>query len=91
MSNINEVRKQILFSVMEERIRQIDLPGSEWDLKNTPNDWIAIASHYLSEATRRNGVVPNKDDFQESLTKSAAVILAALENINTLVENNHLK
>ena len=91
MSNINELRQSILNLVLEERIRQLDLPGSEWDLKNNTNDWIAIAVHYLSESVRRNGVIPEKKDFQESLIKSAAVILAALENIQFLNQNNHLK
>lgn len=70
--------------IRAERQRQLDLPGSEWDARNTPGDWVAIVSHYVSNEVRRNGIVPEEEEFRVSLIKAAAVILAALENINEM-------
>jgi hypothetical protein len=72
--------------VRHERDRQKSLPGSEFDSKNTVNDWVAIASHYLSEPAKRKGPTSHwggapvsQVDYEDSLIKAAAVIIAALE------------
>lgn len=67
--------------VRQERERQFNLPGSEYDVRNSPNDWAAIAMHYLAEEVRRGGRVPDADDYIDSLVKAAAVIRAALEHV----------
>ena len=85
-SNVNEFISQILI----ERSRQKDLPGSEWDHKNSPGEWIALISHYVSEEVRRNGILPSKEYFEESLIKAAAVILATLEHIDDMYEREQL-
>ena len=74
-----------------ERQRQADLPGSEWDSKNTPGDWVAIVSHYVSSEVRRNGMVPMAEDFEDKLVKAAAVILAALENLEVMKDRGELQ
>jgi hypothetical protein len=81
---MSERRVEILRRIQEERLRQFMLPGSEWDVKNTPNDWVAIATHYLSEEVRRGGLKPSQDEFEDALIKAAAVIIAALENTDTM-------
>lgn len=86
-----DFRYQLMERIINERERQINLPGSEWDIKNTPNDWIAIASHYLAEETRRNSVIPNKNNFEDSLIKAGAVILAALEHVDIMEERKTIK
>lgn len=78
---MSAARDAILARIKAERERQLDLPGAEWDLRNTPNDWIAIASTYLCRESQRNyGVSFDKAEYIDSLIKAAAVILAALEH-----------
>ena len=77
----NQIRQHIVDDIIIERIRQLNLPGSEFDIKHTPNDWIAISAKYLAEsATRRNQKVDIA--YRENLIKAAAVIVAALEQLD---------
>ena len=80
-----------LEKVRAERQRNADLPGSEWDVKNTPGDWVAIVTHYVSAEVRRNGVVPETEEFEDKLIKAAAVIAAALENIDVMKDRGELQ
>lgn len=73
-------RKQILERINQERTRQESLPGSEYDQKHTRNDWIAIATMYLSRAASRKQIPVTAEEYRDSLIKAAAVILAALEH-----------
>lgn len=82
---------KIIEQIRAERQRQADLPGSEWDAKNTPGDWVAIVSHYVSSEVRRNGMVPLADDFEDKLVKAAAVIIAALENLEVMKSRDELQ
>jgi hypothetical protein len=75
---------EALAAIEAERRRQADLHGAEWDLRNSPNDWIAIASHYLAESVRRGNNLPTADEYKESLIKAAAVIVAALEHVSVI-------
>ena len=83
--------EDILERIHAERQRQADLPGSEWDARNTPGEWVAIVSHYVSAEVRRNGLVPDSMEFQDNLVKAAAVILAALENVETMKGRGELQ
>ncbi len=83
--------------VRQERDRQKSLPGSEFDSKNTVNDWVAIAAHYLSEPAKRKGPTSHwggspvsQVDYEDSLIKAAAVIIAALELSDHLKEKGDL-
>jgi len=73
-----------------ERERQFDLPGSEWDAQNTPGDWIALISHYVSKEVRKNGMVPEAAEFEDALIKAGAIILAALEHTENMKERDEL-
>lgn len=84
-------RNEILERIITERSRQSDLPGSEWDAKNTPGDWVAIATHYVGAEVRRNGMVPQAEEFSDNLIKAAAVILATLENLEVMKARNELQ
>lgn len=77
---------------MKERERQVDFTGSEYDVNNTPNDWIAIAIYYLSQNTRRATMLtpPSSEDYKSDLTKAAAVILAALEHLDSMKDKQDL-
>jgi hypothetical protein len=80
-----------LEKVRAERQRNSDLPGSEWDVKNTPGDWVAIVTHYVTSEVRRNGIVPEIDEFEDNLIKAAAVIAAALESIDVMKDRGELQ
>jgi len=80
----------LIKEIVDERNRQYNLPGSEWDMKNSPNDWIAIAGHYLHESSKRKGQNPNLTEWHDSMVKAAAVILAALEHEAIMNDNNQL-
>jgi len=82
--------ESLLETLRGERQRQADLPGSEWDAKNTPGDWVAIISHYVSSEVRRNGINPDSSEFEDNLIKAAAVILAALENVSAMKQRGEL-
>jgi hypothetical protein len=73
-------RRRILEDINLERVRQESLPGSEYDQKHSRNDWIAIATMYLSRAASRKHIPITDEEYQDSLVKAAAVILAALEH-----------
>ena len=90
-------RDSFLHLIEAERARQSDLPGSEFDINNTVNDWIAIATHYLSEPAKRpaskqmgRGLRITQSEYEDSLVKAAAVILAALEHSDSLKKRDHL-
>lgn len=81
---MNERRAALLARIGEERERQFNLPGSEWDARHGPNDWVAIAAHYLGEEVRRGGTIPERESFERALIKAAAVILSALEHADAM-------
>ena len=78
---MSDRRDEIIRAALTERVRQFDLPGSEWDSKNTPNDWMAIIASYVLRNSARKQNVPDAAEFEDDLIKAAAVILAALENV----------
>lgn len=83
-------RIDILKMIETERERQVDLPGSEFDASNTPNDWIAIASYYMSQESRRVNMMPRQAEFEKELIKAAAVIVAALEHSDHMKNKGEL-
>ena len=84
-------RQEIIERVRSERERHFNLPGSEWDVKNTPNDWIAIAATYLSSGSSRKHSKPTANDFEDDMIKAAAVIVAALENVQAMKSSGNLR
>ncbi len=82
-------RLNFIQKILDERARQFDLPGREFDVVNAPNDWIAIAMSYVLDGVTRNHMKPNAEEFEKSLIKSAAVLLAALEHIENMTRRNH--
>ena len=82
-------RSDIMAAIAAERERQFNLPGSERDVRNTPNDFIAIATRYLGEEARRFDNLPSRAEWEKSLIKAAAVIVAALESAPAMQEMGH--
>jgi hypothetical protein len=81
---MSQRRQEIVDLILSERERHFNLPGSEWDEKNSPNDWIAISATYLTSGSSRKHTKPLADDFEADMVKAAAVILAALEHISSM-------
>jgi hypothetical protein len=81
-------REVIVQRILAERERQFDLPGREFDVRNTPNDWAAIVGRYLFEETRRGAFKPSRACYEDSLVKAAAVLLAALEHCSMMDEHS---
>ena len=77
-------RTAVMQRIMAERERQFDLPGREFDMHNSVNDWAAIAGRYVYEETRRGAVKPIRKNYEDSLVKAAAVLLAALEHCDVM-------
>jgi hypothetical protein len=85
------LRSELLAKISSEREYNSDSPGSEWDSKNTPGDWIALIAHYVSAEPRRKGIVPDAVEFEDTLIKGAAVILAALEHVTLMKDRGELQ
>lgn len=84
-------RQEELFEkIRSERSRQFDLPGSEWDAHNSPGEWVALITHYLSQEVRVKGMAPKQEEFEESLIKAAAIILAALDHSEDMKQRGQL-
>lgn len=83
-------RDDFIKKILEERSRQFDLPGSEYDSKQTPAEWAWAIIKYASEGSRRGGVKIDKQEFEDSLIKAGAVVLAALEHLEKMEENKLL-
>lgn len=84
-------REEYIKRIDDERGRQYELPGSEFDMNNGPNDWVAIASRYLSEGARSRGITPTQEEFEDCMIKAAAVILAALDHSEHMKKEKRLK
>jgi len=82
---------ELIDLITEERKRQHSLPGSEFDLTNGPNDWSAIAAKYLTESAQCHGIPPLSDDYRDSLIQAAAVILAALDHLDSMKDDGKLR
>jgi hypothetical protein len=84
-------RDNIVKTVVDERIKQCSLPGSEYDLKREPNDWLSIAGSYLFSAATTKNLPTTQEDFEDALVKAAAVIIAALEHTEYMKKNKKLR
>ena len=83
-------REEIISLINAERERQFDLPGSEWDARHGPNDWMAIAAHYLTECVQKGNALPDDASFKDSFIKAAAIMVAALEHTDTMCNAGRL-
>jgi hypothetical protein len=87
MTDHEDLVKKILI----EHERHSSLPGSEFDLTNGPNDWVAIISKCFAEGVRSRGIIPSADEFEISLIKAAAVIFTALDHKEWMIEQKKLR
>jgi hypothetical protein len=83
-------RTEFLDWVLLERESHTGKFGSEMDGLKTPTEWAATISHYATEHISKYGIPPSKEDFKTSLIQAAAVVLAAYEYLDRMVENGTL-
>ena len=84
-------KEDIFQRILKERNKQSDQPGSEYDANNTPNDWGSIISHYVNRECRRYNIIPEQSDYEDSLIKAAAILVAALEHLDIMKNKGNLK
>jgi hypothetical protein len=84
-------KEEILKKILDERNKQASQPGSEYDANNAPNDWGSIISHYVNRECRRYNIIPERNDYEDSLIKAAAVLVAALEHLDVMKCKGNLK
>lgn len=76
-------REQILNEINLERQRQNGLWGDDFDDKNTPNDWVAYITNYVSvgayDGHEEHYTLGN---FRRCLVKAATICVAAIEAID---------
>lgn len=73
---------RIVDEIESEVIRQLELWGTEFDDKNTANDWSAYVTNYVAKATysgRQEEYSPEK--FKENMKKAAAICVSAIAAI----------
>jgi len=69
-------RYEIVAAITAERDHQDEKWGTEFDDKNTPNDWIAYLTMYVGRAV----TMPwNRMQFRIAVLKVAAICFAILE------------
>jgi hypothetical protein len=72
-------RDDIINLIIAERNRQAENPNTLSDMHKTKNDWAALAAFYLFEGASRSEKHVTFEEFRESLIRTSAVLLAALE------------
>lgn len=77
-------RDEILEMIIAERNRQAENPNTLSDMHKTKNDWAALAAYYLFEGASRSDKHVTFEEFRESLIRTSAVLLAALETSYSL-------
>ena len=81
--------ENIVNEVKTERLRQGDMWGKAFDEQNTPNDWVAFITRYVSEGAYDGwecSYTPER--FRRCLVKAAALCCAAIETMDR--QNGHL-
>jgi hypothetical protein len=70
-------RSNILAEIREELDYQATLWGTDFDDKNTPNDWVTFICRYAVQTAREHAAIPSERRSQ--LIKVAALAVAAIE------------
>lgn len=79
-------RENIIQRIVDERARQFNLPGREFDVKLMPNDWISLVTKYLARGVASRPGKQSLEDFTDDLIKAAAIIVAACEHAPFMVK-----
>jgi len=76
MTQKEEVRQRIFEAMNDERNYQDERWGSEFDDKNTINDWAAYVNNYMSNATI---IGATHEEQKTAFLKAGTLLLAVLE------------
>lgn len=69
-------RQEVFEAIETERAYQVGKWGSEFDSKNTPNDWVTYITKYLGQSV----TMPfDSERFRTQILKVATLAVAALE------------
>lgn len=75
MKNLTSVIDDLKMEVL----RQLELWGTDFDDKNTANDWVAYICNYVANgAYAGRGEVYSPERFREHLKKAAALCISAI-------------
>lgn len=83
---------EIIQAIKNERVRQLDLWGNDFDDKHTIADWSAFINRYLSRASEDNTLwketrIFNVTEIRTNLIKAGAIVVAAIEALDRNGEN----
>jgi hypothetical protein len=79
--------EQLGKNVVEEVLRARKMWGTEFDLKNTLNDWVSYINSYTAKASRMGAP---KEEVVTNLRKAAGLALSALYHAeNDLLAPRH--
>lgn len=93
MTDQTRVRERIFCDIREERLYQEDKWGSEFDAKNTADDWVTYIAHYATAAAPI-GVISapfDVENFKTKMLKVATLAVAAIEaaELNNGIAKRH--
>ena len=75
---LDQIRQGLFAEIEVERCRQDAMWGTEFDDKNTANDWAAYINRYVAKVTEPKAT---PDDQRDNMLKVAALAVAAAEAI----------
>lgn len=82
----------VLADIKAERARQNGMWGTEFDDRNTPNDWAAYIGIYVGKAVEsiksdeggKRTLHFDREGFRSNMMKAAAIAVAAVEAFDRL-------
>ena len=69
----------ILEEIKKERAYQERKWGTEFDDKNTLNDWVAYTNQYMSISVKMGA---SEEERREGFLKAASILVAAIESLD---------
>lgn len=79
MPVMSQATQMALNEIADERMRQVDRFGQEFDDKNEKQDWLHFIGYYVAVAgTARLAAAPQRP-FRSAMVKIGALAVAAIE------------
>lgn len=70
--------EEIIEKIKQEREKQIEQWGNDFDDTNTAHDWTSYVCHYATEASWNPW---DEEKFEKNMLKAASVAIAALQSL----------
>lgn len=74
--------KRIINELLTERMRQRAAWGTDFDDRNTPNEWAGYINAFCTRNLTPDPLKVDKAKFREDLVMAATLALAAIETID---------